>query len=132
MPQERSSHRLLRHACSTCGTNETVVNIPATKPSRGGRGMGESLSFSFSYSEQFWAFHNYFVQDDEKIFSRQAAACRHLLVKHSGEPCLCLNNLLSSLFCWLPSCSTLLPDLTCSMSSGAAWAKGARQGLSRR
>jgi hypothetical protein len=28
----RSSQRLLRHACSTCGTNDIVVNVPAMKP----------------------------------------------------------------------------------------------------
>src|SRR5438270_2489942 len=34
MAQERSSQRLLRHACTTCGTNEIVVKVPAMKPSK--------------------------------------------------------------------------------------------------
>jgi hypothetical protein len=32
MPQERSSQRLLRHALCACGTNDSVVNVPAMKP----------------------------------------------------------------------------------------------------
>src|SRR6478735_3089848 len=41
MAQERSSHRLLRHACSTCGINEIVVSAPAIKPSKDVRRMHE-------------------------------------------------------------------------------------------
>src|SRR5512140_2120851 len=43
MAHERSSQRLLRHACSTCGMNEIVVKAPAIKPSKEVRRMYYSL-----------------------------------------------------------------------------------------
>src|SRR5579859_1408860 len=44
IPQERSWQRLLRHALCTCGTNESVVNVPAINPSSAVKCIGSNPS----------------------------------------------------------------------------------------
>lgn len=50
IPHERSSHRLLRHALNTWGTKDTVVNVPAMKPSSTVKFIDDSVSFVVSNS----------------------------------------------------------------------------------
>src|ERR1700722_10210846 len=79
MAQERSSQRLLRHACKTCGTKDIVVNVPAAKPSNVVKGMSSSLS---QMVQPFIsAFDRDLLLKDLKIIFRQLPVRRHLLIK---------------------------------------------------
>src|SRR6185437_5121100 len=50
MPNDKSSQRLLRHALCTCGTNDSVVSVPAANPNNVIQGVIYCLPFAITVS----------------------------------------------------------------------------------